>query len=227
MRRTNARVSPSYLQLRKKNKRLPERSLPNFLENELNFSLYIVPGKIHLKASPEEKCFQCFHVLDFWAWPRFWSDTRFWCVSFACHCVSGGMVMGVTTAPLSLRGVTTAPLNACQGVPPPRVCVSFACRKAHFPRLFLVFPFHRKCNFWIQWGRLNAADSRLTNWGVLAFVEITETKICLLIMLLTLRKLLLWHSGRRWSHWKWLQKILPIPMHSYLAQRHVCFDNTT
>ena len=75
--------------------------------------------------------------------------------------------------------------------------------------------------------RLNAADSRLTNWGVFAFVEITETKICLLIMLLTLRKLLLWHSGWRWSHWKWLQKILPIPMHSYLAQRLVCFDNTS
>ena len=129
--------------------------------------------------------------------------------------------------PYSQRGVTTAPLNACRGVPPPRVCVSFACRKVHFPRIFLVFPFHRKCNFWIQWGRLNAADSRLTNWGVFAFVEITETKICLLIMLLTLRKLLLWHSGWRWSHWKWLQKILPIPMHSYLAQRHVCFDNTS
>ena len=97
------------------------------------------------------------------------------------------------------------------GAPTPGLRVIRLSESALPEDFFLVFPFHRKCNFWIQWGRLNAADSRLTNWGVFAFVEITETKICLLIMLLTLRKLLLWHSGWRWSHWKWLQKILPIP----------------
>lgn len=65
---------------------------------------------------------------------RKWCDldfglTRtFLCVSLRVIRVSAGKVMGVTTAPLSLRGGATPPLIACRVVPPPLARVSFACR---------------------------------------------------------------------------------------------------